>query len=144
MFLNDKLFYQLSVLHRLFRKDAQEKLADESLDATLEMHGVLQVLSEHGPLPQQKIADLLFVEKSTMKRNIDKLYQRSYVTIDKSAPKSRIVTITATGEEVREKARSIMEHQEKKWLEPFSQDEQKQMLTNIQRMLNRYLSGSKP
>ncbi|QQX80554.1 MarR family transcriptional regulator [Shewanella sp. KX20019] len=131
MELNSKLFYQISLLHRVFRREAQTILAQE-LDVTLEMLSIMQILSESGAMPQQQLADLLFIEKSSMKRNVDKLLTRGYVIADYGVEKNRkFINISVKGEQVRLSGKQIMQQQETSWLQHLSTADQQSLMSSI-------------
>lgn len=136
MELNKRLFYQISVLHRVFRKEAQQALSKE-LDVTLEMLSVLQVLAELGSMSQQKLADILMIEKSSMKRNIDKMLLRDYVTTsaDELSKKVKLISISEAGRQVRLTGRKIMMQAEDTWLASMPESEQHNLLKAISSLI---------
>mgnify|MGYP000724926428 FL=1 len=143
MELNNKLFYQISLLHRVFRREAQNILTRE-LDVTLEMLSVLQILFEHGAIPQQQLADLLFIEKSSMKRNVDKLLAREYVAADYGVAKNKkLINLTAKGEMARAQGKEIMQQQEQAWLQQLSTEQQQSLMNNIATLLRSRIDGFK-
>lgn len=141
MELNNKLFYQISLLHRVFRRDAQNILTNE-LNVTLEMLSILQILSESGAMPQQQLADLLFIEKSSMKRNIDKLVAREYVVADYGLEKNRkIINISDKGNQVRMRGKQIMLQQESSWLQHLPEEEQQSLMASISTLVKGQIDG---
>ncbi|WOT05403.1 MarR family winged helix-turn-helix transcriptional regulator [Shewanella youngdeokensis] len=131
MAISNSLFYQISLLHRVFRRDAQAILARE-LDVTLEMLAIMQILFESGAISQQQLADKLFVEKSSMKRNVDKLLARGYVATDYEVEKNRkYIKISSKGEQVRTKGKQIMMQQESNWLQHLPAADQQILMGSI-------------
>ena len=99
--------------------------------------GVLVVVQGQGPLTQQRLGQLVGVDRSTMVQLIDSLEAKALVERQSVATdrRSHAVAITAKGRKVLEQAIDKVGHEEKAYLSPLNQAEQKALRSLLGRLI---------
>lgn len=128
--------FLMSIVHRSFRKQAQEKLS-EHFDITLEMLAALEVIAHHQPLTQQSLGNKLVTERSATKRHVDNLIKRNLVQVSKHEvnKKSKMLTITCEGKTVSERGSKMMHDLKVAWLSCLDEQDQTKLLSISKQLL---------
>jgi DNA-binding MarR family transcriptional regulator len=99
---------------------------------------VLRALSESGPMGQHELADLIAVDPRNVVPLIDSLAERELLArcVDPADRRRRVLTLTASGQEVAAELASIAAEIEHDFLSPLTSAEQqslRQMLLSLLR-----------
>lgn len=102
-------------------------------------YGVLAVLSELGPVSQQRLADLLAVDRSTMVAFVDELERQGHVRRgrDPGDRRAYAIELTDSGAELQRKAADLLAGCERKYLDPLSAAERRQLLDLLGQLVAR-------
>ncbi|TXG77080.1 MAG: MarR family transcriptional regulator [Rhodocyclaceae bacterium] len=100
---------------RLFNTLLTRRFSAAGIEMTAEQWGVILLLLNHGAVTQGQLAEMLYLEKSTVSRSVTSLEKRGWVVREKGAEDGRhkrvALTENATGvaERCAEIARSVLE-----------------------------------
>jgi DNA-binding MarR family transcriptional regulator len=89
--------------------------------------GILQLLTEHGPMSQQHLGKLLRIDRTSMVKLIDALEQAKFAR-RKDHPEDRriyLVDITPPGKQVLTEVQKVADEMEKELLAEFTEEERK-------------------
>jgi len=89
---------------RLFNKLLTKRFNDAGIDMTAEQWGVILVLLNNGAMTQGKLAELLYLEKSTVSRSVNGLERRGWVVCQKNTEDGRhkLATLTSNAISIAE------------------------------------------
>lgn len=73
------LGHQTGLAARLFNQLLTRRFNEAGIEMTAEQWGVILVLLNHGAMTQGKLAELLYLEKSTVSRSVSGLERRGWV-----------------------------------------------------------------
>lgn len=134
--MNDlgKLAQNISVLHRQFYKDMNDKYKEYSLNPTAAC--ILLMIDENPEIIQKEICDNLVIDKALATREINKMTQLDYV--DKKAGTGRTVLLS-TGKQGQKIAPEIRELRKQWWEDKFANtgvNEDSYLVEGIQSVVN--------
>ncbi|TXR53676.1 MarR family winged helix-turn-helix transcriptional regulator [Reinekea thalattae] len=124
----DKIEHQpmfiCGAIHRQFRNNVTTALSKQKL-MTLEMSRALVAVQENQPLSQQQLADIVQNERSAVKRMVDNLEKRGYVTASKAEnnKKLKMLTLTQQAEDELKAVKATIEPIETKMFECLTKQE---------------------
>jgi DNA-binding MarR family transcriptional regulator len=97
---------------------------------------VLTVVSELGPAPQQRLVELLNVDRTTMVALVDKLEQKGLVSRnpDPHDRRAYLISITRRGKQIRRRAQAAADDAEREFLRNLSEAERQQFLSLLQKL----------
>ncbi|WP_087024194.1 MarR family winged helix-turn-helix transcriptional regulator [Thaumasiovibrio subtropicus] len=127
-------FFHMGVVHRHFRNEGHRRLMQHH-DITTEMQKAMEMIATFQPISQQKLADALLTERSTMKRLVDNLIKRELIVVtkDENNQKTKLLSLTEFGEETRTSGNVIMQALQAEWLEGLNGDE----ISTLNSLLNK-------
>lgn len=100
---------------RLFNTLLTRRFSTAGIEMTAEQWGVILVLLNHGAVTQRQLAEMLYLEKSTVSRSINGLEKRGWVVREKGPEDGRHkrVALTENATSIAERcsdiARSVLE-----------------------------------
>ncbi|MBS0349451.1 MAG: MarR family transcriptional regulator [Proteobacteria bacterium] len=100
---------------RLFNTLLTRRFSAAGIEMTAEQWGVILLLLNHGAVPQGQLAELLYLEKSTVSRSITGLEKRGWIVREKGSEDGRQkrVALTKSATSIAERcsdiARSVLE-----------------------------------
>jgi DNA-binding MarR family transcriptional regulator len=99
--------------------------------------GVLSFISEGGASSQQRIAEQINCDRTTMVTVIDDLEKLRLArrTIDPDDRRKSIVCLTEKGKRVLERAGKVADEAERQYLAPLAPEERKQLKQMLQRLV---------
>jgi len=94
---------------RLFNTLLTRRFGAAGIEMTAEQWGVILTLRNHGAVTQGQLAEMLYLEKSTVSRSINGLEKRGWVAREKGSDDGRhkLVALTAQATEVAERCAGI-------------------------------------
>jgi len=94
---------------RLFNTLLTRRFSAAGIDMTAEQWGVILTLRNQGAVTQGQLAEMLYLEKSTVSRSINGLEKRGWVVREKGAEDGRhkLVALTANATDVAERCTAI-------------------------------------
>lgn len=97
---------------------------------------VLTVVSEFGPAPQQRLVEMLNVDRTTMVVLVDKLEQKGLVSRNPNPHDRRahLITITRRGKQIRRRAQAAADDAEREFLRNLSEAEREQFVSLLQKL----------
>jgi DNA-binding MarR family transcriptional regulator len=107
-------------------------------------YGVLAVLGELGPVSQQALADILAVDRSTMVAFVDELEGKGYVRRGRNPTDRRAyaIALTGAGAKVQSQSAELLEHCERRYLDPLTAAERRTLLELLGRLVARDLADT--
>ncbi|MGL6258058.1 MarR family winged helix-turn-helix transcriptional regulator [Vibrio sp. WXL210] len=136
--LDESTFFLMGIAHRLFRNQAQEQLMEHH-DISVEMQKALEILSFHGEMLQQGLADKLMTERSTVKRLVDNMLKRELVAISAhpTNQKVRLIKLTEKGVSVHKSGNQIITSVQRQWLDQLGDDKQAQLKSALTTLIEK-------
>ncbi|TKB56244.1 MarR family winged helix-turn-helix transcriptional regulator [Ferrimonas aestuarii] len=104
---------------------------------SLEMFGALRVLSQHGQISQQQLADYLLRNRSVAKRLVDNGIKLELIEASKSLEnkKTKLLSLTPLGEQVVANCAPLVAAGKDHFLTQLSDDEQQQLSRLMQKLV---------
>jgi len=104
MVLSKQLGVFLNFVHNKFKQKVNDVLSEAGYDITAEQYLLLDTLWTEGPLPQQRIADIMLKDKNSVVKLVDSLEARGYVrrVANPSDRRQNIISATSKGERIQE------------------------------------------
>ena len=98
-------------------------------------------MSELRPVSQQTLADLLAVDRSTMVVFVDELERMAHVRRGRNPSDRRAyaIELTESGAEIQREAATLLDACERRYLEPLTAAERRQLLDLLRRLVDRGL-----
>lgn len=136
--LDSSQSFMMGLVYKQFRTLANQALAAK-FDITLEMLGIMRVLSHLGEIPQQTLAEQLQRQRSVIKRVVDNCIKRGLIESHKTEhnKKARYLMLTDKGREVKAAADSCVAKVIAEFYAPLSSDEQKLLLSLCKRLVKK-------
>jgi DNA-binding MarR family transcriptional regulator len=138
----NQIMFKLGGVMKGFRKRANQLLEQEGLDIQIEQVPPLMIVSAHGAVSQQEIADMIGRDKSSIQRTITWLEKHGYVSIssDPNDKRRNIIKATRKGESIATILHSNMTELNDKMTNNIGKEEMKIFNNTIAKlvgMLNR-------
>lgn len=102
----DTLIYSIDCILKNIKGDLNKYIASLNLGVTAEQFSVLDTIGRNNTVCQQEIADILFKDKSNVKRIIEILEKKELITKEVGRKNNRLVnfvSITESGKKLLEK-----------------------------------------
>ena len=124
----------ISLIYRNHAKYLNNKVEDVNL--TFGLYPFLIEIYKHDGISQEELAKLLYLNESTVTRNLDKLEKKGFI---KKTPQKRkkIITITDEGAKIAQK---VMDYDEK-WDEILKKDLSEEEYINFKKILIKICEG---
>ncbi|MCL1058360.1 MarR family winged helix-turn-helix transcriptional regulator [Shewanella gelidimarina] len=136
--------FMMGLAYKQFRTLSNQALSSK-LNISIEMLGALKVLSHHGKLMQQGLADALLRERSATKRLVDNCIKRGLIEAYKNEAnkKAKYLVITDKGETVKNEASVIIADINEQFFGPLTVEERQVLLNTCRKLIKDdiYLGG---
>ena len=136
---NDKIEQQpmfiCGAVYRHFRNSVTTALSKQKL-MTLEMSRALVAVQENQPLSQQQLADIIQNERSAVKRMVDNLESRGYISTSKAEnnKKLKMLNLTKLGEEELKVVKAAITPIEQQIFECLTKEEATEFLRLLRKL----------
>ncbi|MDX2322236.1 MAG: MarR family transcriptional regulator [Moritella sp.] len=127
--LDNSAAFMMGLAYKQFRTLINQKVSTE-FEITLEMFGVLRVLSHLGEIPQQTLAETLHRERSVTKRLVDNCIKRNLIEVHKSEinKKARYLALTEKGNITKKIVSKYIQQITTDYFSPLTSNEQQLLL----------------
>ncbi len=135
--ITDVIFYTIEKAIKSYRKFAQKRIDQAKLDITIDQWLVLNCLSKNKNISQNKLAELIFKDVTSVTRIIDLLVKKEYVirSFHSSDRRRFNLTITEKGDAIIRQASQIVNENRSTALENISAEEVKQADLILQKLI---------
>ncbi|MCL1061620.1 MarR family transcriptional regulator [Shewanella benthica] len=136
--------FMMGLAYKQFRTLSNQALSTK-LDISIEMLGALRVLSHHGELAQQGLAEGLQRERSATKRLVDNCIKRGLIEAHKSETnkKAKYLVVTEKGLKIKNEAAEIVTGIIEQFFAPLTLEERGTLLSLCRKLIKDdvYLGG---
>lgn len=128
--------FMMGLAYKQFRTLSTKALLSK-LDISIEMLGALRVLSCHGELTQQALAEGLKRERSATKRLVDNCIKRGLIAAHKSETnkKAKYLVLTDKGRSTKNKASVIINDIIEQFFAPLTAHERDTLLSSCRKLI---------
>ncbi len=112
--LNDTFFFQIHRIQKSLFRHTNRLMHESGIDLQVEQFPVLMTVSALKSLSQREIADITMRDKSSIQRSVTTLLRKGLIDVvqDGDDKRKHVVTLTAAGNALAKKVRSILRQSE--------------------------------
>ena len=137
--LEETLYYLIEKTNKVARRYSQLRFSANNIDLTVDQWLVLKKISDSKTLTQIELATALFKDRASITRILDLLLNKKLVRKDQGVDKRVYhLSLTPSGENLRERALRIVKDARKKGVEGLSDKEQLTLRSTLQQMIENF------
>lgn len=137
--MKDTLLFQMHRIHTIMFRVANRIMHEESVPAKMEQIPVLMCIYNGDNLSQQKVADIIHRDKSSVQRTVVALEKKGLIKIDQDTKDKRknILSTTEAGDFIAAQLKNIMRKTENELFDTFQQSDKVTMIESMKEVADK-------
>ncbi len=137
--MKDTLLFQMHRIHTIMFRVANRIMHEESVPAKMEQIPVLLCIYNGDNLSQQKVADIIHRDKSSVQRTVVALEKKGLIKIEQDTKDKRknILKTTEAGDFIAAQLKNIMRKTENELFDTFQQDDKVTMIESMKEVADK-------
>ena len=137
--MKDTLLFQMHRIHTIMFRVANRIMHEESVPAKMEQIPVLLCIYNGDNLSQQKVADIIHRDKSSVQRTVVALEKKGLIKIEQDTKDKRknILKTTEAGDFIAAQLKNIMRKTENELFDTFQQSDKVTMIESMKEVADK-------
>lgn len=137
--MKDTLLFQMHRIHTIMFRVANRIMHEESVPAKMEQIPVLMCIYNGENLSQQRVADVIHRDKSSVQRTVVALEKKGLIKIEQDTKDKRknILKTTEAGDFIAAQLKNIMRKTENELFDTFQQDDKVTMIESMKEVADK-------